>query len=107
MRGVPIGKRDYEGQLRTRSAKIIAPSDHETGFQRFFQEKMRFFWIFFAALFRLFQPETLIPKREIHLFAKPREPTVYHRKNYEARKTALNPAVYMATKSLRRQCVKL
>ncbi len=93
MRGVPIGKRDYEGQLRTRSAQIIAPSDRKSRFSKIFPRKMRFFRSFFAALFGLFQPETLIPKREIHVFAKPCEPTAGHHKNRGVWKTALNPAV--------------
>ncbi|MCZ7450316.1 DUF1993 family protein [Agrobacterium rhizogenes] len=43
MRGVPIGKRDYEGQLRTRSAWITAPGGHKNRLSKIFPRKMRFF----------------------------------------------------------------
>ncbi|WCJ64060.1 DUF1993 family protein [Agrobacterium tumefaciens] len=43
MRGVPIGKCDYEGQLRTRSAQIIALGGSKSRSSKIFPRKMRFF----------------------------------------------------------------
>nr|WP_233284192.1 DUF1993 family protein [Agrobacterium tumefaciens] len=41
--GAPIGKRDYEGQLRTRSAWIAAPGRSQKPAFKDFSKKIRFF----------------------------------------------------------------